>query len=98
MVSTESSGFELTSEEVGLLRSYSALPTNPSSHWNRLAVEIVPPLMFIGLWAFTGHATYLMFLILALVGYNVLRVSRQRRNIHILKSLATKLLARDGKG
>ena len=59
---------------------------------NRLAVEIVPPVILVAIWFYTGSVTYLIVLIAILVIYNVQRVFRQYRNIAKLKSISKKII------
>ena len=62
---------------------------------NLLAVEIVPPALFVALWAWTGRELFLLLLIAVLVIFNVLRVLRQRRTRALLASISSKLKAAD---
>ena len=62
---------------------------------NLLAVEIVPPALFVALWAWTGRVLFLVLLIAVLVFFNVLRVLRQRRTRALLASISNKLKAVD---
>jgi hypothetical protein len=81
---------ELTNEEKELLRQYQTLSTKLPGLFSRLAVEIIPPIVFVALWAYTGSTSYLITLIAILVMYNVQRVVRQYKNIVKLVSISKK--------
>ena len=83
---------KLTEEERALLKQYQSLSKSIPSLVNRLAVEIVPPIVFIGLWLYTGEALYLVVLIAIMVLYNVQRVLRQYKNIVKLNSISKKTI------
>ena len=85
---------ELTNEEKELLKQYQTLSASLPSLVNRLAIEIVPPVIFVGVWLYTGSVTYLLLLITLLVTYNVQRVSRQYRNIVKLNSISRKTIGK----
>ena len=82
---------QLSSEEQALLRQYAHLSTSSASDLNRLAVEVIPPAVFVALWAYTGKALFLLLLIALLVTFNVWRVMRQRKTRAALQSIAQKL-------
>jgi hypothetical protein len=82
----------LTKEEKELLGQYQSLSTSVPSLAGRLAVEVVPALIFIGAWVYTGHALYLVVLIAALVGYNIHRILRQYKNLVTLRSISKKTI------
>ena len=86
---------KLNPTEQALLAQYQRLPTGRWHFLNLLAVEIVPPAVFVALWAFTGRELFLL-LIAVLVLFNVLRVLRQRRTRALLASMAGKLKTEDG--
>lgn len=80
-------------EERALLLQYQRL-SRQRSHWlHRWVVEVVPPLLFVGLWVATGHVVFLLALVAVLVGFNLLRVFRQQRSVARLGVLAERLLA-----
>lgn len=87
---------QLSPTEQALLAQYQCLPTGRWHFLNLLAVEIVPPAVFVALWAFTGRELFLLLLIAVLVLFNVLRVLRQRRTRALLASIASKLKTEDG--
>jgi len=86
---------QFTEDEKELLRKYQALST--SSLGGRLAVETIPPLVFIGVWLFTGRALYLLALIAALVGYNIFRILKQHKNLSTLNSISRKVIGEASK-
>lgn len=86
----------LNPQEIALLQQYQRL-AHHRSHWrHRWAVEVVPPLLFVGLWAITGHTVFLLALIAVLVVFNLLRVLHQQRSAVHLGALADRLLAAPG--
>lgn len=84
---------ELSPQEHDLLTQYQRLPVGRWHFLNLLAVEIVPPALFVALWAWTGRALFLLLLVAVLVCLNVLRVLRQRRTRALLASISGKLKA-----
>ncbi|MGE8439967.1 MAG: hypothetical protein ACN6OS_00125 [Comamonas testosteroni] len=86
---------ELSPQEQDLLTQYQRLPVGRWHFLNLLAVEIVPPALFVALWAWTGRALFLLLLVAVLVCLNVLRVLRQRRTRALLASISGKLKAAD---
>lgn len=85
----------LSRHEQDLLTQYQRLPVGRWHFLNLLAVEIVPPALFVALWAWTGRALFLLLLVAVLVCLNVLRVLRQRRTRALLASISGKLKAAD---
>lgn len=83
---------ELTKNEKDFLRQYQRLSTSIPSLTKRLAIEIVPPIVFVAVWFYTKSTTYLVVLILMLVAYNVQRVLRQYKNIVKLNSISMKII------
>jgi hypothetical protein len=81
-----------TKEEKELLRQYQNLSTSVPSMAGRLAVEVIAASIFIGAWAYTGHALYLVVFIAALVGYNIQRILRQYKNLPKLRSISKKTI------
>lgn len=82
-----------TPEERALLQRYQQL-SRQRRHWlHRWVVEVVPPLLFVGLWAFTGQVVFLLALLAVLVGFNLLRVWQQQRSVARLGALAARVLA-----
>lgn len=86
----------LSEQEQALLTQYQRQPTGRWYFLNLLVVEIVPPAIFVALWAWTGRELFLLVLIALLVGFNVLRVLRQRRIRALLASISAKLQADAG--
>ena len=82
----------LTNEEKELLKQYQTLPISVPSVAGRLAVEVIPAAIFIGVWVYTGHALYLIVIIAALVGYNIQRILRQYGNLAKLRSISKKTI------
>jgi hypothetical protein len=79
-----------------LLTQYQRLPVGRWHFLNLLAVEVVPPALFVALWAWTGRELFLLLLVAVLVCLNVLRVLRQRpRARALLASISGKLKAAD---
>jgi len=72
----------------GLLRS----DPNVFCLTNRLAIEIVPAIIFIAIWIYTESSIYLIVLIAMLVIYNVQRVLRQYKNIVKLNLISKKTI------
>lgn len=87
---------QLSQTEQALLAQYQRLPAGRWYFLNLLAVEVVPPTVFVALWIFTGQELFLLLLIAVLVLFNVLRVLRQRRTRALLASIAGKLKTEDG--
>ena len=85
----------LSPQEQALLAQYQRLPQGRGPFLHLLAVEILPPAIFVALWAWTGRELFLLLLIAVLVIFNVLRVLRQRRTRALLASISCKLNASD---
>ncbi len=83
---------ELSEEEKKLLSQYQILSSSIPNFANRIAVEIVPPIIFVGLGLYTGQILWFLILIAMLVFYNLQRVIRQYKNIVRLKSISEKTL------
>ncbi|MEQ1485298.1 hypothetical protein [Methyloglobulus sp.] len=84
--------FEFTKEEKELLRQYQKISPKILSLLNRLSVEVIPPIIFIVIWFYTGRVIYLIALIAILVIFNVQRVLRQYKNILLLNSISKKTI------
>jgi hypothetical protein len=84
------SGF--TEEEKQLLAQYQVLSASAPSLRVRLAAEVIPPLVFIGMWYDSGEVLYLLACIAAMVAYGVLRIVKQYKNIARLTSISGKVL------
>lgn len=83
---------ELSAQEKALLAQYQQLPAGKGRLLHLLAVEIVPPALFVGLWWWSGEVLFLLTLVALLVFFNLLRVLRQRKTRALLASLSSKLL------
>ena len=83
---------ELTKKEEDFLRQYQGLSTSIPSLTRRLAIEIIPPIVFVAVWFYTKSTIYLVVLILILVTYNVQRILRQYKNIVKLNSISMKII------
>ena len=81
---------ELTEDEKVLLKQYQTLSTSLPNLANRLAVEVVPAVVFVMMWFFTGNVTPLIILISLMVIYNVQRVLRQHKTYKKLHSISKK--------
>ena len=81
---------KLSEQECDLLQQYSELNKSKPNLFLRLAVEVVPPALFIGLGLLRGEYIWFIALVAILVTYNVLRVLKQYKNISILASIADK--------
>lgn len=75
-----------------MLRRYQQLDVAPRRHAHRLAVELLPPLVFVALWAWTDQVVFLLALIAVQVSFNVARVLRQRSAMVQLQGIAAKAL------
>ncbi|MDF2447203.1 MAG: hypothetical protein K0S46_2439 [Moraxellaceae bacterium] len=84
------SGF--TEDEKQLLAQYQVLSASVPSLGVRLAAEVIPPLVFIGMWYDSGEVLYLLASITAMVAYGVLRIVKQYKNIARLNSISEKVL------
>lgn len=65
------------------------------SLFNRLAIEVVPPLAFIAAWFYTKNPYFLLMLISIMAFYNIQRVIRQYKNIVKLKSISVKTIGEE---
>ena len=83
---------KLSREEKELLEQYKTLSDSMSSLTNRVAVEIVPPIVFVAIGLYTGKVFWFIVLISLMVAYNVQRVLRQYKNIEKLRSIAQKAI------
>ncbi len=83
---------KLSLEEKELLKQYQTLSSSIPSLVSRLAVEVVPPIIFMVVWFFSGQVLYLIVLIGLMVFYNVQRVLRQYKNIVKLNSISKKTI------
>lgn len=84
---------EISDQELDLLKKYQVLGAGKGSVANRLAVEIVPPIVFVAIGFYTGSYTWFIVLISAMVFYNVQRVIRQTKAIKLLNSISEKVVA-----
>lgn len=82
----------LSEEEKKLLTQYRVLSDSMPSLANRLALEIIPPIVFVSIGLYTGDLTWFLALVALMVTYNVQRVIRQYKNIVKLKSISQKAL------
>jgi hypothetical protein len=89
---------EFTEEEQKLLKKYQSLSTSVPSLINRVAVEIVPPVIFVTLGIYAGKIIWFIVLILLMVIYNVQRVIRQHKNIEKLNSISKKTIGNIDEG
>jgi len=83
---------ELSKEERELLKQYQVLSDSIPRLVNRVAVEVVPPIIFVALGLCTGDAVWFVVVITLMVIYNVQRVLRQYKNIVKLKSISKKAI------
>lgn len=88
----------LTPAEQALLRRYQQLDVAPRRYVHHLVLELLPPLAFVGLWAWTGHVVFLLALIAVQVSFGIARVVRQRGTVVALQGIATKTLAQQAGG
>ena len=79
--------------EVALLQRYVRMGAGAGSYVHRLVVELLPPLVFVALWWWTGKTIFLLALIAVQVVFNVARVVAQQRARVQLHGIAHKLLA-----
>ncbi|HEY4664579.1 MAG TPA: hypothetical protein VIG85_06310 [Comamonas sp.] len=85
----------LTPSEIKALQQYQRLSAS-RTHWlHRWVVELLPPLIFVGLWAWTERSVILLALIAVLVFFNLLRVVQQRRTVEQLAGMAQKIMDAD---
>ncbi len=83
---------ELSDDEQKLLAQYQTLSNSMPSFANRIAVEIIPPAIFVGIGLYTGQTLWFLLLISIMVFYNLQRVIRQYKNIARLKSISEKTI------
>lgn len=81
----------LSDEELQLLKKYQKLSTSSLSQINRVAVEIIPPVIFVGIGLYLDKIEWFLALITLMVAYNVKRVIRQQKYIALLRSIAEKV-------
>tara|TARA_B100001109_G_C18812959_1_gene450603 strand:+ start:78 stop:269 length:192 start_codon:yes stop_codon:yes gene_type:complete len=58
-----------------------------------LAIEIVPPIVFVAIGFYTGSFTWFIVLIAIMVFYNIQRVIQQTKAIKLLNSISEKVVA-----
>lgn len=85
---------EVNEEEKELLRQYQTLSASMPSLANRVAVEVVPPAIFVAIGLVTGQVIWYLVVIALMVSYNVQRVLRQYKNIVRLKSISEKAIGK----
>ncbi|MCP4163961.1 MAG: hypothetical protein GY760_28190 [Deltaproteobacteria bacterium] len=83
---------DLSEEEKELLTQYQNLSGSMTSLLKRLSVEIIPPIIFVGMGLYTGKLIWFFLIIALMVVYNVQRVLRQYKNIVKLRSISKKLI------
>ena len=82
----------LSEEEKTLLKQYQELSVSLPSLTNRIAIEVVPAIIFTAIAIYTGKIIWFIVLIIFMVFYNVQRVVRQYKNIKKLKSISEKTI------
>jgi hypothetical protein len=82
----------LSDDEKKLLEQYQVLSNSNPKFLNRLAVEIIPPIVFVCLGLYTGEIVWFLVLIVIMVTYNVQRGIRQYKNIERLRSISIKII------
>ena len=87
---------EITEEEKELLKQYQTLSDSMPSLANRVAIEVVPPAIFVAIGLVTGQVIWYLVVITLMVVYNVQRVLRQYKNIVKLKSISEKAIGNVG--
>ena len=85
---------EISEEEKELLRQYQSLSDSMPSLANRVAIEVVPPVIFVVIGLFTGQVIWFLVVITLMVIYNVQRVFRQYKNILKLRSISKKTIGK----
>jgi hypothetical protein len=80
-----------TDRELKLINQLKRLPVDFKSRLNLWAVEIIPPIIFIGAGLYTDKSLYLIIAICILMFFNIIRLWRQHSSVRVLKSIATKL-------
>jgi len=83
---------EITKEEKELLKQYQILSDSMPSLANRVAIEVIPPVIFVAIGLVTGQVIWCLVVITLMVVYNVQRVLRQYKNIVKLKSISEKAI------
>jgi hypothetical protein len=83
---------DISEEEKQLLKQYQTLSDSMPSLVNRVAIEVVPPFIFVTIGLSTGQVVWFLFVITLMVIYNVQRVLRQYKNIIKLKSISKKAI------
>lgn len=84
----------LSEEEKQLLKKYQDLSSSLPDLINRLAVEIIPPIIFMAMGIYTGQILWFILVIIIMVSYNVFRVIKQRKYIQNLKSISEKTIGK----
>ncbi|UTA47572.1 hypothetical protein L1F30_15630 [Simiduia sp. 21SJ11W-1] len=87
---------EISKEEKELLKQYQSLSDSMPSLASRVAIEVVPPAIFVAIGLFTGQVIWFLVVITLMVVYNVQRVLRQYKNIIKLKSISEKTIGSIG--
>jgi len=82
----------LSDKERMLLKQYETFSSSRTSLINRLAVEVVPAIIFITLGLYTEKVIWFIVLIMVMVTYNVQRILRQNSYSKSLNSIAHKAL------
>lgn len=82
----------LTEEELQLLKQYRLLSTKKLVWLNRLAVEIVPPMVFVGVGIYRDEYIWFVMVVAVLVIFNIMRVVRQPKTLRLLASISKKIL------
>ena len=83
---------ELTEDEKALLAQYQKLSESKPSLLNRLALEVIPPLVFVGVGIYSGKVIWFIALVVMMVFYNIQRVVRQHKNIVKLRAISIKTI------
>ncbi|GEM_PF-1915012 len=85
---------ELSEEERKLLKQYQVLSLSLPSLANRIAIEVIPAIIFVSLGIYTEKIIWFIVLISLMVTYNVQRVVRQYKNIKKLDSISKKVIGK----
>lgn len=83
---------ELSKEEEKLLKQYQTLSASLPSLINRVAIEVVPAIIFVSIGIYTEKFIWFIVLVTLMVTYNVQRVLRQYKNIIKLNSISKKTI------
>lgn len=86
---------EFSEPEMKLLRHYQAFSQSRVGRLNRLAVEIVPPIVLLAIGLVKDSHVYAIITILLLITFNVKRVLNQDKTIPLLKSISIKSIGSD---